>query len=280
VERFAEATWLPATSNAGPWTGGAAKGLLHTTEGGSFAGALSVYRAKGYWPHATLSFEGGRFQAWQHLDLDVAGKALEHPAGTAPTNTDHVVQVEIVGSAVRSWAQANRLLYVEDFPTAYLAGISRWMRYVEHVMGVQRCAVAPFGAPGTVRRLTVPEWHGTSGWVGHCHVPNNSHSDPGAIDIRTLLANVAPTEVKPMYQPALVLEPVVADLACPTGGAWCLSQSGAVYAWGGAPNKGGANGRPYFAGRTPARLELPHADQPDKTYVIVATSGERYAFPE
>ncbi len=80
-----------------------------------------------------------------------------------------------------------------------------------------------------------------------------------------------------MYDPPHVLEPIVADLRAPQGGVWLLSGSGAVYAYGGAPFHGGANAKPYFANRTAARLE-PRQDA--NGYVIVATSGERYSYPE
>ena len=73
------------------------------------------------------------------------------------------------------------------------------------------------------------------------------------------------------YMPPLQLEPIVADLPCPTGGAWLLAASGAVYAFGGAPFLGGCNGKPYFDGRVAASFKAAG----DK-YSIVATSGEIY----
>lgn len=44
---------------------------------------------------------------------------------------------------------------------------------------------------------------------------------------------------------------------------------------------GGVNGKPYFQGRAPARIERPTAEEAaaGKAYVIVATSRERYHFP-
>lgn len=236
TERWAEATWVPATSDAGSFTGGGAKGLLHTTEGHRYADALSVYMRDGYWPHATLSYESGRFEAWQHLDLDVAGKALQHPATLiCETNRDNVVQVEIVGSAERSYAHAHGLLYVEDFPVEYLAGISRWMRYVERVHGVPSVIIAPFGLPGTVRRLKCPEWHALSGWCGHCHVPGNTHTDPGALAVERLLAPTpippAPTPEEPMAMPRSIPDlktPVGADGRVPH---WAIDTQGNVYCW-------------------------------------------------
>lgn len=81
-------------------------------------------------------------------------------------------------------------------------------------------------------------------------------------------------KVLPMYDPALIVEPVVADLPCPTGGAWCVAASGAIYAWGGAPHFGGANGKDYFKGRKAARLELRESGG----YVIVDEQNERYEY--
>lgn len=77
-----------------------------------------------------------------------------------------------------------------------------------------------------------------------------------------------PLEVRPMFDPPL---PIVAYLDCPTGGSWLLGKDGAIFAVGGAPYLGGANGKPYFVGRTAARLNLV-----DGKYQIVATSGELY----
>lgn len=81
-----------------------------------------------------------------------------------------------------------------------------------------------------------------------------------------------------MYDPALVLERIVASMPWKTGGSVLLAASGAVYAFDSDAFKGGANGKEYFKGRRAARLE-PRTDGVEG-YVIVATSGERYAFPE
>jgi GH25 family lysozyme M1 (1,4-beta-N-acetylmuramidase) len=89
----------------------------------------------------------------------------------------------------------------------------------------------------------------------------------------TLLPTQQQVQVKPMYDPPLTLEPIVADLKAPVG-AWLLAKSGAIYAFGGAPFKGAANGQDYFTGRQAARLEA-NGDG----YTIIATSGERYDFP-
>lgn len=87
----------------------------------------------------------------------------------------------------------------------------------------------------------------------------------------------AAVEVRPMYDPPI--PPVVASAPDPATdhGVWLLSADGAVYAIHGARYAGGANGKPYFQGRRAARIEPGPAP---KIYTIVATSGERYTYPE
>jgi N-acetylmuramoyl-L-alanine amidase len=80
-----------------------------------------------------------------------------------------------------------------------------------------------------------------------------------------------PKEVAPMFSPPLVLEPIVAELSCPSGGVWLLAGSGAIYGFGGAPYLGSPAGKDYFAGRKAARLQLV-----DNKYRVIAESGESY----
>lgn len=116
---------------------------------------------------------------------------------------------------------------------------------------------------------------------GEYALPAGRKVDPAGIDMDAFRAAVAqllgpvktPQEVvHPMFDPPHVLEPLVAELACPTGGVWLLSGSGAIYTFGGAPFTGGANNKEYFTGRRAAVLEL----SPDNRPVVVATSGEKY----
>lgn len=107
--------------------------------------------------------------------------------------------------------------------------------------------------------------YAVSGHWDHVHVALR----PGRRII--FAAPAALTRVEPMFDPALDLEPIVADLACPTGGVWLLAASGAIYTFGGAPYLGGPNGKPYWGTRTAARLVLV-----DGKYRVVATTGETY----
>lgn len=100
---------------------------------------------------------------------------------------------------------------------------------------------------------------------------HHNHVHLGVIPTFTYNSAPAPPKVKPMYDPPLQ---IVASLERPTGGTWLLGQDGAIYAYGGAPYKGGANGQDYWANRKAAQLEA-HGDG----YTIIATSGERYDYP-
>jgi len=82
----------------------------------------------------------------------------------------------------------------------------------------------------------------------------------------------APVEVKPMYDPALDLNNVVASLEAPDGGVWLLQEDGAVFAFH-CPYRGAPNGQSYWGTRKAARLEA-NGDG----YTVVATTGERYNY--
>jgi hypothetical protein len=80
-------------------------------------------------------------------------------------------------------------------------------------------------------------------------------------------------ELAPMFNPPHVLEPIVASLACPTGGFWLFGQHGGIYGYEGAPVTGSASGKDYFKGRSAAYGQLVDGFA---TPQIVATSGETY----
>lgn len=164
--------------SGGDFVGGPPRGVLHTTEGSTFAGARSSFVTNDSWPHFTVTFERGAFEAFQHLPISTAARSLRHPDGTVETNRQNAIQIEIVGPAKESPA----------FATEYLVGIAGLMRWIEENAGVPRSAAVEFRVPGQGVRLTDGEWLIYSGWCGHQHVPHNDHEDPGAIDIEYLLS--------------------------------------------------------------------------------------------
>jgi hypothetical protein len=194
---YPEATRKAAPVDGGSWTGGGRKGLLHTTEVKTASQTLASYRETNFWPHFTAAFERNRFQIWQHIPLDRAGRALGKVAGGVQTNRAHVIQIELVGTADKGLAQTWDApdLYVERWSDEYLAGIAAWMRWVEESFAVPRRSTVrflrypeSFGASNP-NRLSAPDWTSYAGWLGHQHVPQqvHGHGDPGLIDIDALL---------------------------------------------------------------------------------------------
>ena len=116
--------------DAGGFTGGGAKIVHHSTEGSTFAGALSAFTAHNDFPHFTDTFENGVYVVHQHLPLNVAARSLEHPSGTGETNRDHCIQIEHVGLAA----------HMHDIPAGYIAGIAGLCRFIEAQVGVKRPA--------------------------------------------------------------------------------------------------------------------------------------------
>lgn len=167
--------------NAGTFTGGAWKILLHSTEGGSASGAFGAYRAKRSAPHLTVTVEGPKFEVFQHIPFSRAGRALEHPPGTGDTNRNRCVQIEIVGFCAKGF---NDKMY------AGMADLIDWLCAELNIpkratFGFSTCAVQR-------RRLSWGEWNRYSGILGHQHVPANHHTDPGALNVDKLLGGHQP----------------------------------------------------------------------------------------
>jgi N-acetylmuramoyl-L-alanine amidase len=119
-------------------------------------------------------------------------------------------------------------------------------------------------------------------WGGHFQCPGpNIVAQRGEILYQAQQLAQPKDIVVPQFNPPVVVDPVVADLGHPGGGAWTLGESGAIDAWGGAPGVRGVNGEAFFVGRKPARLEYPNETEADagKILVVVDTQNERYALP-
>ena len=167
--RYPGARWDPIGSRREFATGYAPKGVLHTTEGTSYAGARSAYRSRGVPPHFTVSFEDGTFRAWQHIDTALAAHALRDGDGGILTDRGGAIQIGCVGTcnpANRGWGAR---FFVGSWPNPYKDGLARLMRWVELTSGVQRRAVsrwkpypASYGDNGV--RIDAGAWSGFNGW--------------------------------------------------------------------------------------------------------------------
>lgn len=166
----------------GTYTGGPYKGVIHTTETDWYrpTNGVPTHQYDGYghnfFPHATITTENGKGVIYQHIPVNRAARALVNAAGGVQTNNDSAVQCEVV------WRAQN----APKMPQALLDALADWMRWVESVTGIPRRG-AHFAPPNVNVRMSGAEWDNFAGWCGHQHVPENTHTDPGAIPITYLL---------------------------------------------------------------------------------------------
>lgn len=161
-----------------PW-----RGVIHTTEGASIAGAVAAYRKNGTPPHFTV--DPVRLERAQHIPLDRAAYALKNMPGGVETNRVPCIQIEIVGYAGQThlWP-AERLDWLGDQVLKPI--MERVPIGVAHpkFVGEEDGTIARDDAP---QRLSYAAWEKLNGWCGHQHVPENHHWDPGRIDLTRVL---------------------------------------------------------------------------------------------
>lgn len=197
-------------NSAGTMNGdGSRKILLHSTEGGTAEGAIAAYRQHNSWPHLTVDIP--RRRIIQHVPLDEASRSLRNAAGGVETNRDgtYLVQIELVGFAERPHTIATDA-GLEWFGREVIAPIHN-RTGVPIVSTVKWLAYPQSYGPSKVR-LTTAAWDAYSGVLGHQHAPENSHGDPGAIDIDRILAAAGGEEPVTEAEMDRIADKVVAKL--------------------------------------------------------------------
>jgi hypothetical protein len=185
------ADWYPAANKANPGRDAGTfistykkKGVIHKTEGSSVSGAIGAYRSANSWPHFTVGTAG---DVHQHLALSRAGRALQNLSGGVETNRGGAIQIELVGYSKNA-----------SLPSAQELAMKALMRWIEANAGVQQYGPRFGGQEQYGQRnpfeFSHSYWISFNGWCGHQHVPENSHWDPGALDLSRLLVQ-APAPV-------------------------------------------------------------------------------------
>ena len=178
--------------DAGPFTGGPMKGVLHTTEGNSWPD----YQGGTIAPHLTVRPDTAskRLLVRQHIAFNRAAKSLRNRPGGVETNRDGVIQIELVGTCNPSQVGCYYWPRADSWALSDLASI---MRSVERATGIRRKAVSrwvpsplSFGS-GAPQRMSLSAWDAWDGWCGHEHVPENDHGDPGALNVTWLVGPTA-----------------------------------------------------------------------------------------
>lgn len=155
-------------------------GVIHTTEGSNIEAARSVYRNKMVAPHCTV--DPARRIRLQHLPLDRSAYALVNDNGGVETNRHGARQVEVVGFAAQT----------DEWPDEWIEWLAtEVVRPISAAAGITGPGLTCYGedagwilaTPNARQRMSFDAWNRFDGWCGHQHVPENSHWDPGALDL-------------------------------------------------------------------------------------------------
>ena len=156
--------------------------VLHSTESnpGTCEAVANYLVRMGYESHEV--FDPSNDDLIVLLPPTVAAKSLVNlPGGVETNQRGGVYQIEIVGRAVD----------VPNYDDAWYARLKARLLKVCEFTGTPYVFPLPFepypqSYGKNLVRMTYDEWMVCEGLVGHQHVPENDHGDPGALDITRL----------------------------------------------------------------------------------------------
>lgn len=158
------------------------KGCLHTTETSGWPG----YKNWTVHPHATVRpIPNKGVEIRQNIPFSRASFSLRNLAGGVQTNTDFVFQFELIGTSERGgpgyfWPDADGAVLLALYDDL-IKPLSDAFDIPLRAQPFQSYP-ASYGARGKTNtvRLSGSTFDDYSGWLGHQHVPENVHGDPGA----------------------------------------------------------------------------------------------------
>lgn len=198
MSRCPFAIWSPILGKPGiPYVEGARKrGVIHSTQGGYDYTPRPDGSYLGVWtpPQLTVARNG----VFQHIDTDWASYAAVNLAGGVETNRYGCVQLEVCGKAEDA----------PDWPDETYANLARTLRWAEEEHGIRPAYIDEghivwddwLWPDGRTRysvghepwRIPMTAWADVDCWVGHCHVPENEHADPGKVRLDLLFPKAKP----------------------------------------------------------------------------------------
>lgn len=180
--------WLPSAKRENhdrqnPWAERSdPKGVLHTTETSGWPG----YGNWSVMPHATvMPTRNVGVEVHQHVSFDQAAFALRNLPGGAQTNRDYAFQFELIGTCEKGgpgyyWPGADDAV-LRDLFEKVIEPLSDAFGIPLRAQPFQAYPSSYGGRSGSNNvRLSPAAWDTYSGWLGHQHVPENAHGDPGA----------------------------------------------------------------------------------------------------
>jgi hypothetical protein len=216
--------------------------VWHTTEGRT----VTSYNGGAVAPTLTAApdMTAQKLRWYQHYDIDRSARALVNSPGGVETNTNNACQIELVGTcdpATRdSWIREGRtgeFIYWPDAPDWALQGVADFVNWLHDNHGVAiRSTVTWKAYPGSYGtnngvRLSGAEWNAYYGHLGHEHVTENLHGDPGDMDFARVIqlatgsgVDVALTtdDIKKIFGTDGVVKSPDSDLPAETNKFWSL----------------------------------------------------------
>lgn len=181
-----------AQTDGGSYIGANWKVLLHTTEAKWFRPSSSNYYGHSSYPHFTIEPDG---TIWQHIPITRAARATKNLSGGVQTNRANMIQIEICWKAVES----------PDMPKVLLDAIvklTKWIMSQVPVPAVHPDFVAypkSYGQRNGIR-FSHSSWYDFNGILGHQHVPENDHGDPGAMNMKYIVAALTGSREERRYE--------------------------------------------------------------------------------
>ena len=190
--------------------------VLHSTEGTGWPGYNSGATAPNF--TARPNFAKKTVDVRQHFPANRSSRALVNKAGGVETNTLNAIQIELVGTCdpatKRNWERKGLVagkdfIYMPDAPEWFLKGVAElitWINKTYPAMPIKDAALRGWGAypnsyGNSKYRLSFAEWNKAYGIVGHQHVPENAHGDPGNFPIAKLIELSKGKEPTPVPTP-------------------------------------------------------------------------------
>lgn len=173
------------------------KGCLHTTEGGSIAGARAAYAP--YPPH--VIYDWRTRQGEQHVPLNLASYSAMDG-----NDDDYMVQVELVGFAAetRNWPEQALRNIAADVIAPIEAAFRVPRTVIWHGFKDSRDGIV-LATPNSPIRLSAAQLRDFSGWLGHQHLPApDNHWDPGALPIARILSFLSEEDDMPLSHDDIV----------------------------------------------------------------------------
>ena len=182
--------------------------VLHTTEGSTWP----TYGGGASAPHLTAMPDRTNKKVLfrQHYPFEVSARALRNLPGGVETNTLNCVQIELVGTcAPGARAEHPTWMFWPEAPGWALAGLAEFVAELhEKFASFPLTDAAPRGwlaypdsyGNANRQRMTTAEWQDSVGVLGHQHVPENDHGDPGNFPIAQLLDLAGPEKLTQMQR--------------------------------------------------------------------------------